>query len=82
MAALPDGVLSQTGDLTDGNTSTTLTVAGIVALVKKYNKSYNPKPASKAVNEDGTPMVVYHGTGSVFISAPACLDSKKRLSIG
>lgn len=66
VAALPNGVLSQTGGLTDGNTSTTLTVADIAAIVKKYDKSYNPKPASKVVNPDGTPMVVYHGTGSDF----------------
>ena len=66
VAALPNGVLSQTGGLTDGNTSTTLTIADIAAIVKKYDKSYNPKPASKVVNPDGTPMVVYHGTGSDF----------------
>lgn len=66
VAALPNGVLSQIGGLTDGNTSTTLTVADIAAIVKKYDKSYNPKPASKVVNPDGTPMVVYHGTGSDF----------------
>lgn len=66
VAALPNGVLSQTGGLTDGNTSTTLTIADIAAIVKKYDKSYNPKPASKVVNHDGTPMVVYHGTGSDF----------------
>ncbi len=66
VAALPDGVLSKTGGLTDGNTSTALTVADIVSLVNKYDKSYNPKPASKVVNEDGTPMVVYHGTDDTF----------------
>lgn len=66
VAALPNGVLSQTGGLTDGNTSTTLTVADIAALVKKYDKSYNPKPASKVVNEDGTPKIVYHQTENEF----------------
>ena len=66
VAALPNGVLSQTGGLTDGNTSTTLTVADIAAIVKKYDKSYNPKPASKVVNEDGTPKVVYHQTENEF----------------
>ncbi len=66
VAALPDGVLSESRGLTDGNTSTALTVADIVSLVNKYDKSYNPKPASKVVNEDGTPMVVYHGTDDTF----------------
>ena len=66
VAALPNGVLSQTGGLTDGNTSTTLTVADIAAIVKKYDKSYNPKPASKIVNEDGTPKIVYHQTENEF----------------
>ena len=66
VAALPNGVLSQTGGLTDGNTSTTLTVADIAAIVKKYDKSYNPKPASKVVNEDGTPKFVYHQTENEF----------------
>ena len=66
VAVLPNGVLSKTGGLTDGNTSTTLTIADIAALVKKYDKSYNPKPTSKVVNEDGTPMVVYHGTDDTF----------------
>ena len=66
VAALPNGVLSQTGGLTDGNTSTTLTVADIAAIVKKYDKSYNPKPASKIVNVDGTPKVVYHQAENEF----------------
>lgn len=66
VAALPNGVLSQTGGLTDGNTSTTLTVADIAAIVKKYDKSYKPKPASKVVNEDGTPKIVYHQTENEF----------------
>lgn len=66
VAALPNGVLSQTGGLTDGNTSTTLTVADIAAIVKKYDKSYNPKQASKVVNEDGTPKIVYHQTENEF----------------
>lgn len=66
VAALPNGVLSQIGGLTDGNTSTTLTVADIAAIVKKYDKSYNPKPASKVVNEDGTPKIVYHQTENEF----------------
>lgn len=66
VAALPNGVLSQTGGLTDGNTSTTLTVADIAAIVKKYDKSYNPRPASKVVNEDGTPKIVYHQTENEF----------------
>ena len=48
--------------LFDGN----YTVADLFALVKRFDKDFSPKPASEVVNEDGTPKVVYHGTGAEF----------------
>ena len=42
------------------------TVADLFAAVKSRDANFNPKPASKIVNEDGTPMVVYHGTSNRF----------------
>ena len=40
------------------------TVADLFAAVKQKDSSFQPKPASKIVNADGTPMVVYHGTNA------------------
>ena len=48
--------------LFDGN----YTVADLFALVKRFDKDFSPKPASEVVDEDGTPKVVYHGTGAEF----------------
>ena len=42
------------------------TVADLHAAVKVYDSNFTPKPASRIVNEDGTPMVVYHGTSDRF----------------
>lgn len=43
-----------------------LSIAQLFDFVKQKDKDFNPKPASKVVNEDGTPMVVYHGTSDTF----------------
>lgn len=42
------------------------TVSQLFNLVKTSDKNFSPKEASKVVNEDGTPKVVYHGTGDDF----------------
>ena len=42
------------------------TVADLFSCVKQKDKQFHPKPASKVVNDDGTPMVVYHGTSDTF----------------
>ncbi|MBR2743409.1 MAG: ParB N-terminal domain-containing protein [Clostridia bacterium] len=42
------------------------TVADLFNAVKSRDKSFKPNPASKVVNEDGTPKVVYHGTNENF----------------
>lgn len=44
----------------------TYTVAQLFKLVKSSDKNFAPKSTSKVVNEDGTPKVVYHGTGEKF----------------
>lgn len=42
------------------------TISDLFSYVKQKDRHFNPKPSSKVVNPDGTPMVVYHGTGSDF----------------
>jgi len=42
------------------------TVADLFAAVKSKDASFTPKSVSKIVNNDGTPMVVYHGTSDRF----------------
>ena len=44
-------------------TGSTYTVADLFNFVKQNDKNFNPKPASVVVNENGTPKVVYHGSG-------------------
>lgn len=48
------------------STATIRTVADLFDVVKQKDPSFQPKPASKVVNPDGTPMVVYHGTSDQF----------------
>ncbi|MBQ4528865.1 MAG: hypothetical protein II998_12425 [Clostridia bacterium] len=43
-----------------------ITVSDLFQLVKTYDKDFKPVPSSLAVNEDGTPKVVYHGTSEKF----------------
>ena len=55
-----------------------ITVADLFALVKQNDKNFTPNPASKIVNPDGTPKVMYHGTQSSFTA----FDKKKAKSYG
>lgn len=55
-----------------------ITIADLVTLVKQYDKNFFPKPASKVVNADGTPKVMYHGTLNDFTA----FDKKKTKSYG
>ncbi len=41
-------------------------VADLFEFVKQSDANFQPKPASKVINEDGTPKVVYHGTMADF----------------
>ncbi len=63
----------QTGAKGSGNILSLVTqpagkvnVSDLFTYVKQKDRNFNPKPSSKVVNPDGTPMVVYHGTGSDF----------------
>ncbi len=58
---------------TDNGTASTMRISGdsytvsqLFNLVKASDKNFLPREASKVVNEDGTPKVVYHGTDSSF----------------
>lgn len=42
------------------------TVADLYAAVKLHDANFQPSQASKIVNADGTPKVVYHGTNAKF----------------
>lgn len=44
------------------STADIYTVSQLFNLVKASDKNFSPREASKVVNEDGTPKVVYHGT--------------------
>ena len=48
------------------STADVYTVSHLFDIVKRFDKNFNPKGASKVVNEDGTPKVVYHGTADEF----------------
>ena len=42
------------------------TIADLFALVKQKDKNFNPKPSSAIVEENGNPLIVYHGTDEKF----------------
>lgn len=42
------------------------TVSDLVTVVKGYDPDFQPKPPSKIVDEDGKPLIVYHGTDADF----------------
>ena len=42
--------------------SSVISIAELYDFVKRYEKNFIPSEASKVVNPDGTPMVVYHGS--------------------
>lgn len=51
----------------NASSSGTTTVSDLFALVKRFDKDFNPKPVnSSLLNEDGTPRLVYHGTDYRF----------------
>ena len=55
------------------------TISELHALVKQHDKNFKPTEASKVVNEDGTPKVVYHGTdkGGFYVFDPKMSDDEK-----
>lgn len=61
------GVLSgNSGGLTHAGTATEINVADLFRFVKANDAAFHPRAASKIVDEDGRPLVVYHGTDSDF----------------
>lgn len=54
------------------------TISELHALVKQHDKNFKPTEASKVVNEDGTPKVVYHGTdkGGFYVFDHKMSDDK------
>ena len=68
VAVLDNGVSGGKPPLSDASTATINTVADLVDFVKKYDPDYSPKSASKVVNKDGTPRIVYHYTNGEFWS--------------
>ena len=43
-----------------------ISIADLFDLVKTYDKSFNPKPSSVVVDENGMPKKVYHSTSEKF----------------
>ena len=63
------------GSATDNNisasrprsdTASINSISDLFKFVKTFDKNFKPKPASKVVNEDGTPKVMYHGSPNDF----------------
>ena len=50
----------------EGDNSFNYIISDLFKIVKQYDKNFNPKSASKVVNDDGTPKAVYHGTNAKF----------------
>ncbi len=57
---------SEKNILAQSTAADTYTVSQLFDLVKGLDKNFKPNEASKVVNEDGTPKVVYHGTRASF----------------
>ena len=68
VANAPSGVLSFAGGLTGEADATTYSISDLYSLVKTYDKDFTPAHdvSPELLNEDGTPKVVYHGTGAEF----------------
>ena len=61
-----NGSSQKTASSISSATGSIRTVADLFTAVKQKDSSFNPKPAGKIVNDDGTPMVLYHGTSDHF----------------
>ena len=68
VANAPSGVLSFAGGLTGEADATTYSISDLYSLVKTYDKDFTPAHdvSPELLNEDGTPKVMYHGTGANF----------------
>ena len=61
-----DGRLEKISTSPMSDTGSTISISDLYSLVKSNDKNFKENPASKVVNEDGTPKVVYHGTTANF----------------
>ncbi len=59
-----DGRLEKISTSPMSGTGSTISISDLYSLVKSNDKNFKEIPASKVVNEDGTPKVMYHGTSS------------------
>ena len=78
IGSLTDENKARHAESTNDVSTTKYSVADLFAFVKKYDAEFQPKSASKIVNADGTPKVMYHGTQSSFTA----FDKKKAKSYG
>lgn len=77
-SAVNGGVQSNAPSSLAITTNAIRNVADLFAAVKVKDSNFSPKPASKVVNADGTPMVMYHGSPAQF----TVFDKKKAKSNG
>ena len=57
---------NRSGGSTNDISTINYSVSNLFSFVKKYDPEFNPNASSKIVNEDGTPMKVYHGSAQKF----------------
>lgn len=63
VADIPDGVLFKKEGLTEGTSTTTISISDLFNLVKEYDKDFRFKPVNPSLlNEDGTPRAFYRET--------------------
>lgn len=61
-----DGRLEKISTSPMSDTGSTISISDLYSLVKSNDKNFKEIPASKVVNKDGTPKVVYHYTNGDF----------------
>ena len=61
-----DGRLEKISTSPMSDTGSTISISDLYSLVKSNDKNFKENPASKVVNEDGTPRIVYHYTNGDF----------------
>lgn len=69
-----DGRLEKISTSPMSGTGSTISISDLYSLVKSNDKNFKEIPASKVVNEDGTPRIVYHATDNEFYT----FDKAKR----
>ena len=60
VAVIPNGVLSQTGGLTEGTSATKYSIAQLYDFVKTYDKQFKPKPANPLLLDENHQPKVFH----------------------